>query len=305
MDTATLQVFRDYVQKGGRLVWIADAGTGLGETDYICEQVEFAYLPAVNYTDANGSTYTQCGAEWQYSSPNDPEMLGSGICGKTYYEIVFNYTRLNSSTYDKAFSHGIFPCPDVDEPYQASGAERIEACLRSLGGEEVSLETVEEKCSYDEIKLGINYWNRGGTLTETAKTTPEFNFGASVLGLDYVADRKDTMLYLQPVDSTHMLIKGYETGIDVGEYFGASNFSIVDTTGFEYRTKTVMSLRVGNSRDVSYPAIMTSSPVGPTVAKGGLVIYYAFPPEDLIQLNNGRYEGPVNLIDNLMRFTVC
>ena len=50
MDTSTLKAFRDYVQKGGRLVWISDAGTGLGENDYICEQVEFAYLPAADYT---------------------------------------------------------------------------------------------------------------------------------------------------------------------------------------------------------------------------------------------------------------
>ncbi|MEM0372554.1 MAG: hypothetical protein QXO69_01800 [archaeon] len=305
MDTATLQAFRDYVQKGGRLVWIADAGTGLGGTDYVCERVDFAYLPAVNYTDANGSTYTQCASEWVTVSPDDPEQLGSGICGRTYADIVVNYTRINKTTYESAFSHGIFPCPDVDKPYQVRGNERIEACLSNLMGQKPTKAAVEQNCSYEAIGLGINYWNRGGTLTETSKVTSAFNFGATVLGLDYIADKKATSLYLQPVDSTHVLVKGYETGVDVSKYFGASNFSIVDTTGFEYRTKTVMALRVGGSRDKSYPAILTSSPVGPTLAKGGLVIYYAFPPEDTIELQNGQYVGAVNLIDNLMDFTVC
>ena len=64
-----------------------------------------------------------------------------------------------------------------------------------------------------------------------------------------------------------------------------------------------MTMSVG---DDTYPAIVTSSPVGPMLTSGGLVVYYAFPPEDLIYMDDdGTYKGAVNLIDNLMDFTIC
>src|SRR3989338_5740331 len=47
IDTAKLAAIRDYVQKGGRLVWVGDSGTALGENDYVCEDVSFEYSPSV------------------------------------------------------------------------------------------------------------------------------------------------------------------------------------------------------------------------------------------------------------------
>ncbi|MEM4221813.1 MAG: hypothetical protein QW097_00040 [archaeon] len=46
IDTAKLYAFKDYVVKGKKLVWIGDAGTELGENDYICKKITWRYLPA-------------------------------------------------------------------------------------------------------------------------------------------------------------------------------------------------------------------------------------------------------------------
>ena len=56
--------------------------------------------------------------------------------------------------------------------------EEIEAIAE---GAEVNRDTISEHCEY-----GINYWNRGNTVTETGKTVDKFNFGSTVLGIDYV-----------------------------------------------------------------------------------------------------------------------
>lgn len=299
IDTATLTAFRDYVQKGGRLVWIGDAGTGLGENDYVCEQVTFAFLPAANVTTGNNQTITQCSSEWVFRTPNVPKEVEGGICGKTVSDIVLAFARENESLYKQATQGDVFLCPDEDittEPYQVKGADRIIDCIKKVKyhGEDLNDENIKKYCSY-----GINYWNRGNTITETGKTVEKFNFGSVILGLDYVGQSPGTglNLFLQPVDPTHSLIKGYSMKTDITEWFGTSQFSIVDTTGYEMRTSSIMNLKYGN--DV-YPAIVVSSPVGPLLTKRGLIIYYAFPPE--IGAESGR---GVNFIDNLIEFSIC
>jgi len=56
IDTATLQRFRSYLSKGGKLVWIGESGTVLGDDDYMCQPVNFKYLPATS-----GYTSDLCG----------------------------------------------------------------------------------------------------------------------------------------------------------------------------------------------------------------------------------------------------
>ncbi len=313
IDTAALYAFRDYVQKGGRLVWIGDAGTGLGENDYYCEKVEFAYLPATIYTNDDGS-FTQCAPDWIVYSPNVPERLESGLCGKDFADVVVTFVRENKSIYESAFTGTTFPCPDVDNAFQVKGADKILSCLSLIGDvssksdEEIKQE-VNEKCTYSAsialaqgVVIGNNHWRRGAVETDTGKKLPAFDFGATVIGADYVASAK-AELFLKPVDPDHPLVKGYEVGSDVGKYFGSTNFSIVSTLGYEMRSKAVMNAQIGGK---TYPAMIVSSPVGPLLAKTGLVTYYAFPLEDLIyEDENGDYKGAVNLVDNLVDYLIC
>ncbi len=112
-------------------------------------------------------------------------------------------------------------------------------------------------------------------------------------------------LFLRPVDPSHELIKGYSTKTDVSQYLGEANFSIVDATGYEYRTKVIMNLQIGEK---TYPAVVVSSPVGPLLTGKGLVVYYAFPLEEIINYDEatGKYEGGgINLVDNLIKFMTC
>lgn len=299
IDTATLSAFRDYVQKGGRLVWIGDAGTGLGENDYVCEEITFAFLPAAEVSVGDNQTITQCSSEWVFRTPNVPEEVEGGLCGKTVSDIVLAFVRENESLYNQVTQGDVFLCPDEDittEPYQVRGGERILWCLERIRalGLEVDEESISEHCAY-----GVNYWNRGNTITETGKTVDKFNFGSIVLGLDYISQSPGTglNLFLQPVDPMHSLIKGFSTRMEITEWFGASAFSITDTTGYEMRTSSIMNLKYGN--DV-YPAIVVSSPVGPLLTKRGLIVYYAFPPEVGVESGRG-----VNLIDNLIQFSIC
>lgn len=302
IDTATLQAFKDYVQKGGKLVWIGDAGTGLGDNDYICQQVTFAYLPAAEVAVNETDTITTCAEDWLYITPNDPETIESGICGKDFAEIVMKFVEINQTTYEDAFDSGLFPCPDVDEAFQVRGAERIEACLNRIPSDEaVTRASVEEFCAYSsDYRVGVNYWNRGATETETGRLIPKFNFGSVVIGLDFVAQTPgiETNIFFQPVDANHRLIRGYGTRTNVTEWFGTAPLSIVDTTGYEMRTSSILNVKYGTQ---VFPGIVVSSPVGPLLTKTGLIIYYAFPPEIGVE-SGGR---GLNLIDNLFDFVIC
>lgn len=54
IDTPLLYGFKDYVTKGGKLVWIGDAGTQLNsERDYICEEVKFEWLASTKVDKAD------------------------------------------------------------------------------------------------------------------------------------------------------------------------------------------------------------------------------------------------------------
>ncbi len=298
-DTATLQAFRDYVQKGGQLVWVGDAGTTLGTNDYVCQQVDFSYRVATNATLGN-ATQPVCAA-WVTETPNSPESLGNGICGKTLADVVLAFDQINKSIYSKVTTGPLFLCssPDTPQPYHIAGAERLSDCIAQVknAGATLTAASISKYCTQ-----GVNYWNRGTTLTQTDKILPKFNFGSVVIGLDYIGQIGTTglaNLFLQPVDPTHPLIRGYTTRTDVLLFLGASGFSSVDTSGYTYRSSSIMNLKAG---DKVYPAIVVSNPVGPLVSKKGLVDYYAFPPE--IGATSGTGAG-INLIDNLIQNSLC
>jgi hypothetical protein len=298
IDTSTLQAFRDYVQKGGQLVWVGDAGTSLGTNDYVCQQVEFAYQPAANVTLGN-ATETQCG-DWIYVTPHDPTNLENGLCGRTLSDVVLKFYNENKTLYQQVTTGSVFLCQSEESsPYEVKGAERLSECIADVAaaGEDLTAANINQICDQ-----GVNYWNRGTTETETGKILPKFNFGSVILGLDYIGQIGTsglTNLFLQPVDPTHPLIRGYTTRTDVTLFLGESGFSAVDTSGYSLRSSSIMNLKAD---DRTYPAIVASSPLGPLFSKKGLIVYYAFPPE--IGATSGTGAG-INLIDNMIQHSLC
>jgi len=322
MDSRALASFKDYVQKGGKLVWIGDAGTKLADSDYLCKKVSFSYLPAYydyvpvsnsqggSKLDENGSPVLQrqlvCGQWTQPYSPDDPTELEAGLCAHDFSGLVMKFIDVNETYYKQATTGQVQLCEDksiTDDPYQVKNAESILKCISVIHENtgkaisEIKADDVNTYCNY-----GVNYWNRGASESSTGKVTRPFNFASIVLGADYVGQIKvgETNLFLAPV-LNHPLIEGYESSVNVANWFGVGNFTIVDTTGYEFRTKVIMNLKLGSSfNGVSYPAIFVSSPVGPSLTNNGLVVYYAFPLESLVKEGRG-----VNLIDNLLEYTLC
>lgn len=302
MSTETLRVFMDYVQKGGRLVWVGDAGTELGENDYLCRQPEIAYLPSIKkeVTENNETKMVeQCG-EWQVFGPgeagglNDPEKLSAGICGRSFGEIVERFHHINQSIYQSATEGELGLCTEVDEPYQVRKAERIQGCIQILENEgaNITASAADDHCP------GINPWSRGPSLTQVGEKRPAFDFSAAVLGLNYIGGEevKEENLFLTPVADKPPLSSGYQVET---QFFGLSEFAKVDLGGYGLRTSEIFSLRKGDKR---HPAIAVSNPVGPQFRDRGLIVYFAFPPEiGYMPESEGR---GTRLLNNLMDFTI-
>jgi hypothetical protein len=89
-----------------------------------------------------------------------------------------------------------------------------------------------------------------------------------------------------------------------GIIYGTSDVTLVDSSRFASisRTSTVMSIRLDDPACTNgvCPAILISNPY-PTVPGRGLVVFYAFPLDDLIKEG----EGGLRLINNLFRFLTC
>jgi len=322
MDSSALVSFSDYVRKGGKLVWIGDAGSKLTDNDYLCKKVSFSFLPAVEQmvptydngspvVDDNGQAVLKkqkvCGDWTTPYSPDVPSELHAGLCAHDFTGLVLNFIKENESYYKQATSGPVTLCDDksiAQNPYQVKNAESILNCIKlikektGLNINEIVADNVSEYCDF-----GVNYWDRGASKSSTDKIIPPINFGSSVLGADYVGQLNNntgTNLFLSPVVN-HLLIEGYESNVDASTWFGVANFTIVDTTGFEYRTMPIMNLKLGKGNNsVTYPAIFVSNPVGPSFGNNGLVVYYAFPIEKLVAQGGGG-----NLINNLLEFTLC
>jgi hypothetical protein len=225
IDTSVFYAFRDYVQRGGRLVWVGDAGTGLGSDDYMCEEVTISYLPARNYTEvtascdligseeekekclegrcdelsgyykiicesvAGGGTVTQCG-EWIEEKPLVPEESWNdvGICGQNFGEVVVEFISQNATIYAEATQPPLFLCPSESKPYVISGADRILDCIDRLDRLYPG-ESITEQLVNGECSFGINYWRRGPSETLTGERREPIDFGSIVLGMDYVGSR--------------------------------------------------------------------------------------------------------------------
>jgi hypothetical protein len=354
IDTPQFYIFRDYVMKGGKIVWIGDAGTELGDKDYTCEKVTISFHPAYNQstgitcdmiyepdlkqkckegkcdelTGTNqqicnatkggafgtpGTSAVACSETWQEDTPNIPSNIEGGVCGKTFGEIVVNYEKEKKKILDWMDNVGAFACPaDEKDWYQlkGEGAEKITKCVdlilskdSTLKEADITADMVESNCS-----LGYaNYWKRGPSETETGTKLDAINFGSVVLGVDYVGstftEANGTNLFLQPVEVTHALVRGYGAKT---QFYGAAQFAMADPSRYSARSVSLMNLKYFGD---SYPAVIVSSPLGPAaLTKVGLIIYYAFPPELNARQDpdTGEFTGPgINLINNLIDFAIC
>ncbi len=295
MSTQTLWAFQKYVQGGGKLVWIGDAGTGLGPKDYICEKVAFTYK--IGYDTPTGPNQTQEQCVERTEEPNTLDNSADGLCGKTFGDIVVEFVKENKSIYESTSMGAYHLCTSEKDNYVFSNAEQILNCLADLSdeGKEINAANANEVCS------GYNYWKRGPSKTSLGDPIASLDFSQQVLGIDFVNQYGASNLFLSPSGGTHYLTKGYETGtsLDFSIYFGESNVSLVDASRFSPipRTSTVMTMEIGN--DV-YPAIVVSTPYV-QINRGGLIVYYAFPPDDLIKAGG----AGTRLINNLFNFLTC
>jgi hypothetical protein len=297
MTTQTLAAFQRYVSSGGKLIWIGDAGTGLGPNDYICEQVTFTYCPAVDSkTGTDAADVQEVQGQWVVKNPDDPASLKSGLCAKSFGEIVMKFIAQNESTYASATTAPVHLCRTEMNPYVVSGADRITNCIAKLKSsqKEVTADNANQYCDT------YNYWKRGPSKSATGDTVAALDFSQQVLGIDFVKDYGASNLFFTPVGSIHQLVRGYESGapVDFSTYFGVSNVTFVDSSRFSLvpRTSTVLSMRIDTN---DYPAIIVSSPYL-QINRNGLIVYYAFAPDDIIKAGQG-----LRLIDNLFSFMTC
>ncbi len=320
MSTKTLRVFANYVKKGGKLVWVGDAGTQLGENDYICRQPKIAYINQITkkvpYNYSKGSynyseetaNITECGNWVTLSSGpggqlNDPEKLEGGICGKTFGEVVDTFHDINQEVRDDATSGELELCQEVDNPYRVKNVEGIEECISHLNssGLEVTEENANKNCS-----AGNNYWNRGPSLTETGEKVQGYDFSTGVLGVQYLGDisKEKGSFELDPVNRDHLLTSGYTARLEMSYFFknteSTYNYSKVDTVPLELRNEVVFTLSKPGGDN--WPAVVVSNPTGPSIQGRGNVVYYAFPPE--IGYWEGSQGKGSNLLYNLVDFMI-
>jgi hypothetical protein len=300
ISTQTLWAFQKYVQAGGKLVWIGDAGTKLGSNDYICEKVAFTYK--LGYDTQIGPNQTQEQCIERTEEPNTLDNSDDGLCGKTFGDIVMAFIEQNRTIYESTSMGTYHLCRSEREPYTLSNAENILSCITELSndGKEINAANVNEFCG------GYNYWKRGPSKTATGDPVNSVDFSQLVLGVDFVKQYGASNLFMTPSGGAHTLTSGYETGtsVDFTQYYGVSNVSIVDASRFSSlpRTSTIMAMQIG---ETTYPMIVVSSPYV-QINRAGLIVYYAFAPDDLIKMEQGGYQGPgLRLFNNLFKFLMC
>jgi len=300
IPTQALWAFQKYVNSGGKLVWIGDAGTMLGPKDYICEKVAFTYK--LGYDTPIGPNQTQEQCLERTEEPNTLDNSNDGLCGRTFGDIVVEFVKQNKTIYESTSMEAYHLCNSDRNNYAFSNAEKILNCLVDLNDEEKGITAANA----NEVCSGYNYWQRGPSKTTTDEPVQSIDFSQLVLGIDFVKQYGASNLLMTP-SGTHQLIQGYDTAtpVDFSLYYGVANVSIVDTSRFASvpRTSPVMVMQID---DTTYPMIATSSPYAIQINRGGSVVYYAFAPEDLIKKGGSGWEGPgLRLFNNLFKYLMC
>ena len=291
IPTKTLWAFKDFVYKGGKLVWIGDAGTALGEKDYLCEKAEFSFNVGYQVADPANPSQTKEQCQWtEPQAPNDPETMEAGLCGKTFGDIVVKFFEQNESIYAKTTS-ALTLCSKGDT-LSTDVSDNVLNCIKKLrnNGLDITVSNANEQCP------DYNYWQRGPSETALGDKVEALDFSSLVLGIDFVRQQGAENLYMTPTTPDSLLTKGFEKSTN---WFNVSNVSLVDTAGYvtTQRTKTLMTISIGNKE---YPAIIKSTPFI-SLTQSGLIVYYAFPPDDLPK---GEGRGST-LVNNLFSYLSC
>jgi len=291
IPTKTLWAFKDFVYRGGKLVWIGDAGTALGEKDYLCEKAEFSFNVGVQVADPSNLSGTKEQCQWTTpEAPSDPAEMGAGICGKTFGEIVVKFVEQNESIYTKTTS-ALSLCSKGDK-FNTEVSKKVLDCVKKLRDNEIDItvSNANEQC------LDYNYWQRGPSETVLGDKVDALDFSRLVLGIDFLRHYGATDLFMTPTGTGNILTRGFEKSTN---WFEVSNVSLVDTAGYAaaQRTSTLMNMDID---DKTYPAIIKSTPFI-SLTQSGLIVYYAFPPDDLPK---GEGRGST-LVSNLFSYLSC
>jgi len=291
IPTSALWTLREFVYKGGKLVWIGDSGTALGEKDYLCEGAKFYFNVASQVQDPANPSQTTEQCQWtQPQAPNDPENMEAGLCGKTFGDIVVKFFEQNESIYAKTTS-ALTLCSKGNK-LSVNVSQSVLNCIKELRDKEldITVSNANEQCP------DYNPWQRGPSETSLGDKVKALDFSREVLGIDFVRQQGTENLYMTPLITDSILTKGFDKSTN---WFNVSNVSIVDTDIYASagRTKTHMSITI-NQKD--YPSIIVSTPFI-SLTQSGLVVYYAFPPDDLPK---GEGRGST-LVNNLFSYLSC
>jgi len=172
---------------------------------------------------------------------------------------------------------------------------RITKCIKDLKslGKETTEDNVNQYCIY-------NYWNRGPSKTETGDVVDPLNFAQTTLGFEFLGQKPtDEYLIITPTSANHPLTKGYGTRVQWAGNSEVTKVSTAGFTGFPRNTNTIMYMTIGGKE---YPAIITSNPLG-SINRNGLVVYYAFPLDEMIKSTGGTAGS--TLINNLFDYLTC
>jgi hypothetical protein len=292
IPTKVLWAFKDFVYRGGKLVWIGDSGTALGERDYLCEKAKISFNAAYQVADPANPSQTKEQCQWtEPQSLNDPEDMAAGLCGKTFGDIVVKFYEQNESIYAKTTS-AIALCSKGDK-LSVNVSSSVLNCIKKLKANEldITVSNANEQCP------DYNYWQRGPSETELGEKVPSLDFSGLVLGIDFIRQHGADNLFMTPTASDNLLTKGFDTST---KYFNVSNVSLVEISpGYvtTQRSKTQMNMDIGGKK---YPMIIRSTPFI-SLTQSGLIVYYAFPLDDLPK---GEGRGST-LVNNLFSYLTC
>ena len=118
IDTATMLRFQSYLSKGGKLVWIGDSGTEIGDDDYICQRVTFKYLAASSSSDSVCDVLKVSGMKCSKWNEDKTECTGD-------WEQTFDQDSDSNKNYVSCINH---ECGTIED----SGAKEI--CKQATQG---------------------------------------------------------------------------------------------------------------------------------------------------------------------------
>ncbi|MBI4214513.1 hypothetical protein HY546_00815 [archaeon] len=344
MDSGMLRVFSNFVSRGGKLVWIGDAGTGLGAKDLMCTNIRFAYRPSVTAPDAarcqtvfseaakisactlgqcdssvfndtekeacKGGVSTQCG-DWVVEEPRDPENA-PGLCARTFGNLVSKFVEKRSEIKDRIERAGLGFCASEAEPFQTQGADNIVACeaftKAALGeGVEPTTGDYEAQCYFGNRIGSMEYKH---AVNYWSRGPSELETGELVPPINF-GNEVLGIDHVGSIPNVGLFVQAIDPahplirGYAGRSFFGNTPLSIVSAENYRIRTRALMNVEDSVNGKI-YPAVLVSNPRGPLIGGVGLVVYYAFPPEvSAIPGTNTPRGAGLNLLDNLIDFTTC